>query len=152
MLESLWKMRVEKSEEFKNLLQVCGQELTFGDKRYYFCRSKLMVQRHLEQTIKIEKPRQQQTCKRRAPSKKKAKAKGKENDKNKSVRGDRIRWIPKDQCSFGDSYAFKHEPNKRGQGKGRPCSPLPTGLPHRNSGGDGQVLMTEERKAHQYLL
>ena len=55
MLESLYKMQVERSEELKYLLQVHAQEMTFGDKKYDYCRLKLMAQRHLE------KPRRGQT-------------------------------------------------------------------------------------------
>ena len=49
-----------------------------------------------------------------------------------------IRWTTKGQCSFGDSCAFKHEPDMNVEGKGRPRSPSPTGSPHRNSKRDGK--------------
>ena len=48
ILESLYKMQVE----WKSLLQVYPQETTFGDKKYDYCRMKLMAQRDLEQNIK----------------------------------------------------------------------------------------------------
>ena len=72
------------------------------------------------------------------PSRGKAKGKGKEHAKNKSERGNCIRWITKVQCSFGDSCAFKHDLNKAGQGKGRLRSLSPTVSPYRNSKGDGK--------------
>ena len=46
-LESLHKMQVEKLEDPKYVSQVYAQETTFGDKKYDYCRLKLMVQRHL---------------------------------------------------------------------------------------------------------
>ena len=72
-----------------------------------------------------------------APSKGKA-GKGKFNAKNNSEREDCVRWITKGQCSFADACAFNHEPNKKDKGKWRLRSLSPTGLPHRNSKGDGQ--------------
>ena len=70
-----------------------------------------------------------------APSKGKRKEKA-NTCQNNTERGDSIRWITKRQCSFGDSCAFKHDPNKKG--KRKPRSPIPTGSPHRNSKGDGK--------------
>ena len=52
--------------------------------------------------------------------------------------GDSVRWTTKGQCSLGVSCAFKHDPNKKGKGKGRPRSPSRTGSPHRNMKGDGK--------------
>ena len=40
MLEALYRMQVEKSEELKYVLQVYAQETTFGDKKYDDCRWK----------------------------------------------------------------------------------------------------------------
>ena len=61
-----------------------------------------------------------------------------ENANNNSKRGDCTRWMTKGQRSFGDSRAFKHEPNKTGKGMGRPRSPFPTGSPHRSQKSDGK--------------
>ena len=61
-----------------------------------------------------------------------------ENAKNNSERRDCIRWTTKGQCSDGEACAFKHDPNKKGKGKGRPRSPSSTGSPHRNLIGDGK--------------
>ena len=52
MLESLYMMQIEKSEELKYVLQVYAQETTFGGKGYDYCRSKLMAQRLLEHKLK----------------------------------------------------------------------------------------------------
>ena len=41
--QSLYKMHVEKSEELKYVLQVYAQETTCGDKKYDYCRWKLML-------------------------------------------------------------------------------------------------------------
>ena len=74
-----------------------------------------------------------------APSRVKTKGKVKYKcKKDNSERGDCTRWITRGQCSFGDSCALTHEPNKRGRGKGRFRSPSPTGSPHRTSNGDGK--------------
>ena len=60
------------------------------------------------------------------------------NAKNNSKRGDCIRWTTKGQCSDGEACAFKHDPNKKGKGKGRPRSLSSTGAPRRNSTCDGK--------------
>ena len=52
ILESLYKMQVEKSEELKHALHVCTHETTIGGKKYDYCRLKLMAHRYLEQNIK----------------------------------------------------------------------------------------------------
>ena len=54
-LESLDKLQVEKSEALKYLLHVYPQETTFGDKKYDYCRLKLMARRHLEHKKKVSK-------------------------------------------------------------------------------------------------
>ena len=94
-------------------------------------RLSFMAQRHLEQQINDSyfkaRNRDEGRPAMEAPSKGKAKGKGKETAKNNSERGDCTPWTTKGQCWFGDSCAFKHEPNKKGKGKGRP---------HRNSKGD----------------
>ena len=141
-LESLYKMRVGKSKELKYVLQVHDEETTFGDKKCDNCRLKLMARRRVEQKIKESHLKARNRDEDRpaigAPSKGTAKGESKEHAKNNSERGDCIRWITKGQCSFGDSCAFKPEPNKKGKGKGRPRSPSPTGSPHRKSKGDGK--------------
>ena len=45
MLESLYKMQVEKSEELKYLVQVYVQETAIGDKKYDSCRLQLMAKK-----------------------------------------------------------------------------------------------------------
>ena len=57
---------------------------------------------------------------------------------NNSERGHGTLWITQGQCSFGGSWAFKHEPNKKGKWYGRPRSPSPIRSPHRNAKGDGK--------------
>ena len=52
ILESLYKMQVEKSEALKQALHVYTHETTFGDKKCDYCRLKLMAHRYLEQKIK----------------------------------------------------------------------------------------------------
>ena len=52
LLENLYKMQVEKSEELKYLLRVYVLETTLNDKTYDYCSLELMAQRHLEQKIK----------------------------------------------------------------------------------------------------
>ena len=52
ILESLYKMQVEKSEELKHVLHVYTHETTFGDKKYDCCRLKLLAHRYPEQKIK----------------------------------------------------------------------------------------------------
>ena len=52
ILETLYKMQVEKSEGLKYLGQVFSQEATSGDKKCDYCRLKLMAQRHLVQKIR----------------------------------------------------------------------------------------------------
>ena len=79
-LESLYKMQVEKSKELTYLLQVYTQETSFGDKKYDYCRLKLMSQRHLEQKINDSHFTARNLDEDRpaigAPSKGKAKGKG----------------------------------------------------------------------------
>ena len=70
MLESLYKMQVEKSEELKYLVQVYVQETTIGDKKYDSCRLQLMAKKrylvHKNQgfSFQSEKSRRGQTCNR----------------------------------------------------------------------------------------
>ena len=52
ILESLYKMQLDRSEELKYLLRVYAQDTTFGNKKYDCCKLKLTAQRHLEQKIK----------------------------------------------------------------------------------------------------
>ena len=155
-LESLYKMKVGKSKELKHVLQVHAEETTFGDKKYDYCRLKFMVPRRVEQKIKESHSKARNRDEDRpaigALSKGTAKGKSKEHARNNSGRGDCIRWITKGQRSSGGSYAFKHEPNKKGNGKERPRSPSPTGSPKRNSKGKGKVVMMEAQEAHQNLL
>ena len=138
------RCKLKKSENLKYLLQVYAQETTFWIQEVWFCcRLKLMVQRHLEQKIKDshfkEINRDEDRPASGAPSKVKTKGKVKYNaKKDNSERGDCTRWITRGQCSFGDSCALTHEPNKKGKGKGRLRSPSPTGSPHRTSNGDGK--------------
>ena len=74
-----------------------------------------------------------------ALSRSKAKGKSNENAKKTALREEICMcWATKGQCSFADSSAFKHEPNKKGNGKGRPRSPSSTRSPHRNSKSDGK--------------
>ena len=77
----------------------------------------------------------------------KEKQRVKANAKNDSERGYCIRWVAEGQCAFGEACVFKHDPNKKGRGKG-PRSPSPTGSPHRNS---EKVAMTKVLKAYQKL-
>ena len=102
ILESLFPVQFEKSEELKCLLQVDAQDTTFGDQKYDHCRLKLMVKRHLERRPAIG-----------PPSNGKAKGKDKSNAKNNSEKGDCIRWTTQGQCLCGHSCAFKHEPKER---------------------------------------
>ena len=51
-----------------------------------------------------------------------------------------LRRFPLLHCAFGETCAFKHEPNKRGNGKGRLPSPSPTGSTHRNSKGAERAI------------
>ena len=145
ILGSLSNMQVGKSEELKYLLHVHAQETTFGDMNYDSCRLKLVAHRHPEQRIKDShikaRHRDEDRRARGAPNIAKAKAKGKSNAKQQL----RER-ITKCQRSFGEACAFKHDPNKKDTGKGRPLSPSPTGS------SDGKVVITEVRKAHQNLL
>ena len=71
-------------------------QATFGDKKYDDCRLKLMVQRHLEHTIKGShfqaRNRDEDRPAIGALSKGKAKGKGEDNAKNNSERVDCIRW------------------------------------------------------------
>ena len=117
ILESLYKIQVEKSEELKYLLQVYAQDTAFGDKRYDCCRLKLMVQRHLEQKSKDyhikARNRDEDRLAIGAQNKGEAKGKCKENAENNSERGDRIRWTKKFQCSFGEACTFRHGPKGR---------------------------------------
>ena len=130
----------EKSEEEKYLLHVYAQETTQGDRECDCCRLKLMVERHLEQKIKDSGFKASNRDEDRpaigSPSKKKENAM--KRPKKNFERGNCIRSITKCKCSFGDSCAFKHDPNKKGKRKGRPPSPSPTSSLHRNSKGDGK--------------
>ena len=115
-----------------------------------------MAQRHLEQNIKDShfinaRNRDEDRPCNRSCEQRKSEGKDKEHGKNNPKRGDCIRWITKGQCSFGDSCAFKHEPNKKGKRKGRSRSPSPTGSPHRNSEGDGKGSDDGGAKAYRQL-
>ena len=83
-----------KSEELWYLLQVHAQETTFGVKKFFYCRLKLMAQRHIEQKIKDSHVKEDSPA-TSAPSKGKAKGKGKEHAKSNSDRADCIRRIIK---------------------------------------------------------
>ena len=67
-----------------------------------------------------------------------SKGKDKERVKHNSERGGCIRWITEGHYSLGEACAFKHDPNKKAKGKGRPRSLSPTGSPHQNSRGNGK--------------
>ena len=86
MLESLFKMEVEMSDELLYLLQFCAQETTYGDKKYDHCSLKLMVQRHLEQNTKDSRFKARNRDEDRpamgAPIKGEAKEKGQDTAKN----------------------------------------------------------------------
>ena len=141
MMESLFKMQVEKSEELKYLLQVYAQQTTYGNNKYDYFRLKFMARRHLDQKSKYSsKPRNRDEDRLAtgAPTQGKAKRKCKDNAKNNSERGDCIRWTNKRQCSFGEISAHSNMNQKKGKGKGRSRSRSPTGSPHRNSKGDGK--------------
>ena len=68
ILESLYKMQIEKSEELKYVFEsLRSRGDIFGNNKYDYCRVKLVAQKHLEQRIKdsqcqSEKPRRGQTC------------------------------------------------------------------------------------------
>ena len=83
-----------------------------------------MPQRHLEQNSKDShfeaRNRDEDRPAIGAVSKGKAKGKGKYNAKNNTERGDCIRWTTEVQSSLGEACAFKHDPNKKGKGMGRP--------------------------------
>ena len=83
-----------------------------------------MVHRHLEQ--------------QELQAKEKRKEKEKNMPKTTPKGRDGTCWFTNGQCSFEDSCAFTHEPNKKVKGKGRPRSLYPTGSPHRNSKGGGK--------------
>ena len=78
-----------------------------------------MVRRHLKQQVKDSHVKARNRDEDRpaigALSKGKAKGKGQDNAKHNTERGDSVRWITKDQCSFGEACAFKHDPNKKGK-------------------------------------
>ena len=105
VLESLFKMQIEESEELKYVVHIYAQETAFGDKKYDNCRLKSMAQRHVEQKIRDSpfkgRNRDEDRPAMGAPNKRKAKRQDKENAKNYSERRDCMRWIMKGQCSFG---------------------------------------------------
>ena len=79
-------MQVERSGKLKYLLQVYARETTFGDKKDHSCSPKLMAQKHLEHQIKDLRFKARHRDEDRpalgAPSKGKAKGKGKDNAKS----------------------------------------------------------------------
>ena len=88
ILESLYKMQVEKSGKLKYLLQVYARETTFGDKKDHSCKSKLMAQKtswppNQGSSFQSEKSRRGQTCiessEQRKSERKKAKTMRKTN-------------------------------------------------------------------------
>ena len=113
------RCKLKKSEE---LLQVHAEETAFGDKKYDYCRLKLMAQKTLQAenrrfSFQSAKSPRGQTC-NESSEQKESKTKRQRQCQNSSVRGDCIRWITKGQCSFGEACAFKHDPNKNGKGNG----------------------------------
>ena len=81
------------------MLHIHAQETTLGNKKYDYCRLKLMAQRHFEQKIKVfhlkaKKTRRGQTCDW-SSEQGEAKGKGTQNAKNTSERGDSTRWTTK---------------------------------------------------------
>ena len=63
-----------------------------------------------------------------------------------------MRSITKGQCPFVDACAFNHEPNKKGNCKGRLRSPPPTGSLHRTSKCHGKGSGDGNAERHQNLL
>ena len=95
ILESLYKMQVERSEELKHALHVFTHETSFGDKKYDYCRLKLMAHRYLEQKIKeshfkARNLRRGQTCNRSSVHRKKQKENAKQMPKT-TPREDMVR-------------------------------------------------------------
>ena len=95
-----------KSEELWYLLQVHAQETTFGVKKFFYCRLKLMAQRHIEQKIKDSHVKEDSPA-TSAPSKGKAKGKGKEHAKSNSDRADCIRRIINKPMFVGRCMCFQ---------------------------------------------
>ena len=91
ILVSLYKMQVEKSEELKHALQVYTHKRTFGDKKYDYCRVKVMAHRYLEHKFKESHFKARKRDEDRpaigAPCKGKAEGKCKANATNNSDRG-----------------------------------------------------------------
>ena len=134
--ECLYKAQVQKSDEFKYVLQVYAPETTFGDKKNDYRRLKLMAQRRLEQKIKDSNFKSRNSDEDRpaieAPSKNKANGIGKDNAKNNSERRDL-------------------EASKKSRGKGRPRSPSTLGSPHRGPKSDGKGSDCENAKSTRKL-
>ena len=133
ILESLYKMEIEKSIEKSVASQRSRDDIRRQDT------PRLQIEINGPKTSRAEtRNRDEDRHATGAPRKGKAKGKGKWNAKNNSESRDCTRWTTKGQCSCAEACAFKHDPNKKGEGKGRPRSLSPTGQPHRNSKRDGK--------------
>ena len=142
ILESLYKMQVEKSGKLKYLLQVYARENDIRRQE----RPLLQIQVNGAKTSRAEnqgssfqseKSRRGQTCtwssEQRKSERKKAKTLRKTNPSEETgYVGSRMANVHWEICGV-----FKHDPTKRNRGDGRLLSPSPTGTPHRNLKGDG---------------
>ena len=134
ILESRYQIRVDESEGLKYLLQVYAQETTVGDKKCDYCKIEVdgpKTSRAENQgfSCESEKPRRGQTCNGNSDqgkSKRKRQIKCKKTTPREETASVGSR---RGQGSWGEACAFKHDPNKKGKGKGR------LGSPHRNSEG-----------------
>ena len=141
LLTTCWrfsaKCKLKMSEE---LLQV--QETAFGDKKYGYCRLKLMVQmtrqaEHRGFLFQSAKSPRGQTC-NGSSEQMESKRKRQRQCQNNSERGTAAVGSQKANVHLEKHARSNMTRTRKAKGTGRPRSPSPTGSPLRNLKGDGK--------------
>ena len=109
ILEGLYKLRIRESEKLKTVLELYNLEIHQRKARPDYHRLKAMVQRSIEQNLRIKNFGARNGNYERNAVVKNQKTK----QRGQRTSGECWQWKANGQCSKGDNCSFRHDINKR---------------------------------------
>ena len=126
ILEGLYKLRMRESEKLKTVLELYNMEIHQKKARPDYHRLKTMVNRSIEQSLRIKNfEARNGNYERNAVVKNQG-----TKQRGQRILGDCWQWKTNGQCSKGDNCSFRHDINKRA--KLTQPNPSPSSFMQRN--------------------